>query len=319
MKTKLKKIGKILGVLLLIVIVMNVVFIATTVRYMPEKAASRPADLEDGGQTIEVNDFNLWYRTAGVDTGKSPVIVIHGGPGLSSDYFKDYLSFLENDRECIYYDQRGSGNSEIKSDLELYSLDYMVDDLEEVINQLSGGRKVVLVGHSYGGLVALEYLKDHQENVDKVVLVSSLLGQKNGFDSATDLCKIIYKHGFPSKNPTEANEWFKEVLPTFFEGCFYDEKNASYLKDFDNISFATLAQTGNSMGEININSYKDIETKVLILYGEKEYAQSEEKYQLQLKSVLKNVSIAKMENSGHFSFMEENSKFANVVNDFLEE
>jgi proline iminopeptidase len=319
MKTKLKKLGKILGVLLLLVIAINVVFMAVMVRYMPKIAASRPADYEDVSQTIAVNDFNLWYRTAGVDTGKSPVIVIHGGPGFSSDYFKDYLSFLEDDRECIYYDQRGSGNSEIKSNLELYSLDYMVDDLEMVINQLAGDRKVVLLAHSYGGLVALEYLKDHQENVDKVVLVSSLLGQKNGFDSATDLCKIIFKHGFPSKDPTKANEWFKKVLPTFFEGCFYDEENASYLENFGYDSFATLAQTGSSIGKIKINSYKDIESKVLIIYGEKEYSESQEKYQLQLNSVLKNSNIVKMENSGHFSFMEENSKFANAVNDFLEE
>ncbi len=318
----MKKIFKRILIGLLIVVVLlvavNIAFIAAVNRYMPETAASMSCRNFQNAGKAQINGFDIWYKETGINDSRPPVIVIHGGPGMSSYYFHNYLNFLEKDQKVYYYDQRGSGNSEIKPDLSLYSLDNMVNDLEQFRKNVVKTDKVILVAHSFGGMVALEYMKKYENQVASAVLVSPMADIANQTASAWGFLDIIFKHGFPSKAPEEANKWFMGIQHTFFKNCFYDKNNEKVLDDLGYISFATLAATGSKIKQQSIEqAYSGIKTRTLIIYGEKEYMTTTESKQVELHGVLPNSILKKFDHSGHFPFIEEPDKFVSVVQQFL--
>ncbi|HEX2925744.1 MAG TPA: alpha/beta fold hydrolase [Ruminiclostridium sp.] len=296
----------------------NIAFLAAVNRYMPETAASMPCRNFQNAGKVRINGFDIWYKEAGIKNSKPPVIVVHGGPGMSDYYFHNYLNFLEKDQKVYYYDQRGSGNSEIKPDLSLYSMDNMVKDLEQFRKDVVKEDKVSLVAHSFGGMVALEYMKKYEKQVASAVLVSPMADSANQTASAWGLVDIISKHGFPPKDPEEANKWFMGIQHTYFKNCFYNKNNEKVLDDMGYISFATLAATGSKLKQQNIEkTYAGIKTRTLIIYGEKEYMTTTESGQVKLHRTLSNSILKKFDHSGHFSFIEEPDKFASVVQQFL--
>eukprot|EP00591_Stephanopyxis_turris_P003130 CAMPEP_0195508010 /NCGR_PEP_ID=MMETSP0794_2-20130614/1329_1 /TAXON_ID=515487 /ORGANISM="Stephanopyxis turris, Strain CCMP 815" /LENGTH=324 /DNA_ID=CAMNT_0040634853 /DNA_START=177 /DNA_END=1151 /DNA_ORIENTATION=+ len=90
----------------------------------------------------------------------APLVVIHGGPGLPSDYL---LPLADNDtfsnRAILFYDQLGCGLSSAPNDIAAYSVHLSINDLEVIISTLLGSHKFHLYGHSYGGMLAYEYLR----------------------------------------------------------------------------------------------------------------------------------------------------------------
>lgn len=90
---------------------------------------------------------------------KKPILFIHGGPSIPSDYLQPIAqqAYLK-DRCVIFYDQIGCGNSSIPKDIEQYSIEKTVDDLEHFIQHLKL-KQFHLYGHSFGAIVAYEYSK----------------------------------------------------------------------------------------------------------------------------------------------------------------
>lgn len=90
---------------------------------------------------------------------KKPILFIHGGPSIPSDYLQPIAqqAFLK-DRCVIFYDQIGCGNSSIPKDTEQYSIGKTIDDLEQLIQHLKL-KQFHLYGHSFGAIVAYEYSK----------------------------------------------------------------------------------------------------------------------------------------------------------------
>jgi len=104
-------------------------------------------------------DFNLSYtihKPELLSSAKKPLILIHGGPGIPSNYLKPLASSL--DRCVIVYDQLGCGNSSEPCDLAAYSIPFAVDDLEALVRHL-GLKSFHLFGHSFGGILAFEFAK----------------------------------------------------------------------------------------------------------------------------------------------------------------
>ncbi len=318
MRKRLKRILIVFLAVVMLLAVVNSVFLAAVNRYMPETAASIPCRSDQNAGKARINGFDIWYKETGVNNSKPAVIVIHGGPGMSSYYFHDYLGFLQKDQKVFYYDQRGSGYSEIKPDLSLYNLDNMVNDLEQFRKEVVKKDKVIIIGHSFGGMVALEYMKKYGEYVEKAVLISPMTGSVSQISSAWNFIDIIFKHGFPPKDPEKANNWFMGIQRTFFKNCFYNKDNEKILDDLGYISFATLVATGSKIKQQEPEkSYAGIKTKTLIIYGDKEYISTTESSQKKLHRALANSVLMKFDHSGHFSFIEENDKFAFEVQKFL--
>jgi len=80
-------------------------------------------------------------------------MILHGGPGASHDYFLPYLLPLALKNRLIFIDERGSGRSQKIENSSAYTVENMVEDVEEVRQELHLG-KISLLGHSYGGVLA---------------------------------------------------------------------------------------------------------------------------------------------------------------------
>jgi len=110
----------------------------------------------------------LYYERRGA--GRR-VYALCGGPAADSRYLTDDLAPLTGEYELVFHDYRGSGRSE-SAPRETYTLAQLADDLDELRREL-GDDKIVVIGHSMGGLVALYYALRHPARCERVVLVGA--------------------------------------------------------------------------------------------------------------------------------------------------
>lgn len=134
--------------------------------------ASSAAAADDIG-FIKVPGGKVWWRRFGKGKRKTPLLLLHGGPGAGHDYLLP-MQALADDRPVIMYDQLGCGLSDAPEDEKLYTFARFVDEVDAVRKALHLDR-VVLFGNSWGGMLAIEYLvTGHGKGVEKLVLSGSL-------------------------------------------------------------------------------------------------------------------------------------------------
>ncbi len=121
---------------------------------------------------IDVPGGKVWYRKIGHGPGV-PLLAMHGGPGGTSCRF-EVLAPLANERPIIFYDQLGSGRSEHPTDTTLWNLPRFVQEVDAVRRALKLDR-VHLLGHSWGGALAAEYMIATKPKGVKSVIFSSPL------------------------------------------------------------------------------------------------------------------------------------------------
>ena len=118
---------------------------------------------------VDANGVMLYYLMLGKG---EPLVIMHGGPGASHDYFLPYLLPLARHNRVIFLDERGSGRSQKLEDPSLYTIENMVEDLEGVRKALNLG-KINLLGHSYGGALVQAYALKYQQNLSHLILAST--------------------------------------------------------------------------------------------------------------------------------------------------
>lgn len=116
---------------------------------------------------IPVQAAELYCREVGSGT---PIIVLHGGPDFDSAYLLPELDPLSDKFQLIYYDQRGCGRSADHVKPEDVTIESEMGDLDGVREHFHLD-KVVLLGHSWGTVLALEYALRHPEHVSRLVLM----------------------------------------------------------------------------------------------------------------------------------------------------
>jgi pimeloyl-ACP methyl ester carboxylesterase len=110
------------------------------------------------------------YRLTG---SGDPVIVLAGGPGCSGDYMMPIAAHLAGKVQVAVPDERGAGVSVVDAyDEKTISLAKYISDIDELRAQLHA-EKITLVGHSWGGMLAMSYAATHPEHVKALVLFDS--------------------------------------------------------------------------------------------------------------------------------------------------
>ncbi len=132
----------------------------------------RSAGLQPGEGHIDVPGGRVWYRIAGSGT-RTPLLLLHGGPGAPS-YYLDPLAKLADERPVIFYDQLGGGRSDRPSDVTLWRIDRFVEELARVRTAL-GLEHVHLLGHSWGTMLAADYMLTKPAGVRSLILASPAL------------------------------------------------------------------------------------------------------------------------------------------------
>jgi len=123
----------------------------------------------------------LYYRLVG--NGSEPVVLIHGGPGFTSDYLADDLMPMARNHKLLIYDQRGIGRSTLVSDSTALAAQRYAEDLEAIRTHL-GHEQLTLLGHSWGVVPATLYAMQYPERVRRMVLVATIPAQRNGLENA---------------------------------------------------------------------------------------------------------------------------------------
>lgn len=118
---------------------------------------------------VLADNARLYHRTLG--EGR-PIIVLHGGPGFDHHYLRPELDRLADSFRLIYYDQRGCGRSAEGVEPIEVSIDSEIDDLDSVRRHFALD-SVAVLGHSWGGVLAMEYATRHPDRVSHLILVNT--------------------------------------------------------------------------------------------------------------------------------------------------
>lgn len=116
------------------------------------------------------NGYRIWFRRVG-NGRRSPLLVLHGGPGAGHDYLEP-LEQLALERPVIFYDQLGCGKSDQPADPSLWEMRRFVDELTEV-RQALNLYAVHLFGQSSGGMLAIDYMLRNPAGVKSLILADS--------------------------------------------------------------------------------------------------------------------------------------------------
>jgi proline iminopeptidase len=142
----------------------------------------RPVErgVQDGGvRMIPVSTpkgtFRVWTKTIG-NNPATKVLLLNGGPGCTHEYFECFENFLPAAGiEFIYYDQLGCGNSDNPADTSMWDLPRFVEEVEQVRIALDlDSSNCYLLGHSWGGILALEYALKYQHHI-KGLIISNMM------------------------------------------------------------------------------------------------------------------------------------------------
>jgi proline iminopeptidase len=135
-----------------------------------------PQDVLSGGsRMIPVStpsgEFGVWTRRVGTNPDLK-VLLLHGGPGASSELYECFDTWLPRAGvEYYHYDQLGSYRSDQLDDPSLWDLGRFVDEVEQVRLALGlDAGNFVLLGQSWGGLLAMEYALHHQQHLKGLVI-----------------------------------------------------------------------------------------------------------------------------------------------------
>jgi proline iminopeptidase len=258
---------------------------------------------------------------------------MHGG-GLDQASFRPWVDQLHDRARLIYYDQFGLGQSERPADYSSVDHAAWVDEAEALRRHLDLGR-VILLGHSYGGYIALDYALAHPESVAGIILASTAAA----LDYAPDVLAAAERRSTPEQlravhelfhhpdgspvapeGPTtdeQLRELWRVVLPVYSNS--FAESDAAH---FINSSVFSAAghnhQLNHLIGTYDVSArLGEITVPTLVLCGRHDIvtppAASE-----RIHRGIKGSELVIFEDSGHFPFAEEPAAFQHAVRRWLD-
>ena len=123
--------------------------------------------------TIPFREWNTWYREAASEGDGIPILLLHGGPGSTHNYMELLDPWAEK-RPVITYDQLGCGESFVEGRPDLWVMDTWLDELENLREKLDL-TEVILLGQSFGGMLALSYVLERRPSGVRGLVLSSTL------------------------------------------------------------------------------------------------------------------------------------------------
>ncbi|MFH1529465.1 MAG: alpha/beta hydrolase [Pseudomonadota bacterium] len=231
MKRAFKWIGIILGSLVLLVAALAAgLYVSTRGEIVvPATVVDDPSlpRIAVGGVLLHAEAFG--------DPGNPPIIVLHGGPGGDYRGLLD-LAGLGDEFFVVFYDQRGSGLSERLPDAQ-YTLDLLIQELDGVVDRYGRGRKVHLVGHSWGAMLAAAYLGRHPDKVARAVLAEP------GFLTTEIMEDFMTSTGGMRPPLTPGNLW--KAANIFFRSLHVDGPDDDAARDWLVANMMTSDVEGN--------------------------------------------------------------------------
>lgn len=247
-----------------------------------------------------------------------PMFVLHGGPGMESNYFRPYLEPLEDDFRLIYVDQPGQGLSERLPPGVPYSMPGAVAAIDRVREQL-GFDRIVLLGHSYGGFVAQLYALAHPGRLAALILVDTA----PSYEYNAEANQNIQRYGTPEQRrlvPGLSNdERIRRVFALYFDPP--DQPTADAFMDRVILSaeaWRQLIATREFRTFDTRPRLREIRTPTLVMVGENDLITTARQARI-IAAGIPGARLQVFPNTGHNPFVEEPAAFNAAVRAFLRE
>ncbi|WP_297130888.1 proline iminopeptidase [Terrisporobacter sp.] len=275
--------------------------------------------------------FKTYYRIVGEGTeGKKPLVLLHGGPGSTHNYFEVLDKIAETGRQVIMYDQIGCGNSFVEGHPELFNADTWIKELIELRKYL-GLEEIHLLGQSWGGMQAIWYAIEHKPKGIKSYILSSTLSsaklwekeqkRRISYMSEEDQ-KALLEPDYDSKEYADALDRFMkmycagEVTEESPECLRRPKKSGSeaYVVGWGNNEFSP---TGTLAGYEFTDRLHEIKEPCLITSGAIDLCSP-----YIAKTMYDRIPNSKwelFEYSRHMPFVEENDKYMEVLTKWLDD
>lgn len=264
---------------------------------------------------VKVNGATLNVETIG--TGPA-ILMMHGGLGLSHDYFRPYFDQLSKSHTLVYYDHLGNGKSERPDDYSVLTFDRLVSDAAELMAAL-GHEKFTLIGHSFGGFIAQEFAALHQDKLTGLVLIDTV----PAFDyhpavsgSETQMAAFGRLFSEPMADDDDWQATWNLVVQMYFHQ--WDEKVGAALDERTVYEHRAWNACGALLGTFDTTEkLSKITTRSLVMGGRHDGITPPEPGAERIASALPNSSLAIFENSGHYPFIEQEDEFFQSLNSWL--
>lgn len=292
------------------------------------KETKNTGDIREG--YVKVPGGNIWYRIAGANKNKIPLIVIHGGPA-GSRYYLQPLEVLANTRPIIFYDQLGCGLSDKSTDKSYWTIEHFIEELS-LIREALNLKSAHILGHSWGAMLALDYaLKLNPRGVKSFIFSGACFSVKMwGLDQRKYLLELpskiqeailtAEKNGdFSSREYRDAMEYYYKLhicrLDPWPE-CLNEsmsEMNYEIYKYMWGPSEFTI--TGTLKNYDRVNDLYKIKIPVLFTCGEFDEAapQTTDRYH---KKIPQSELIV-FKGASHNHHLEKTEEYLTVISDFL--
>lgn len=275
--------------------------------------------------TIQSGDSKLFYRSFG---NGQPVVIINGGPGMNSDGFAAMAEKISMvNCQTIIYDQRGTGKSTISTvNSSTITMDLMVTDLENLRQHLKIKQWIVL-GHSFGGMLASYYATVHPESIKSIILSSS---------GGIDMGLMAYVGGINDRLNTEErkslNYWNEQIAAgdTTYNARLQRGKALANAYVYNKANAAIIAER-LTQGNTTVNGliWQDLikikfncapklsgfSKPVLIIQGKNDII--EFKTAEIAHKALRNSKIVIMDHCGHYGWLDNPDIYFPALHDFL--
>ena len=280
--------------------------------------------------TLNVDGYQIWYRCVG--NGGIPLLTLHGGPGAGHDYLEP-LERLATDRPVIFYDQLGCGESDQPDDRSLWQIERFVAEVNTVRQSL-GLEQIHLLGQSWGGWLAIEYMLSHPQGVVSLILASTSAGLPQFVAETTRLKAKLPLEVYQTLQRYEAtgdyhHPDYEAAVLEFYKRhmCRLDPWPEPLLRTIANLNGNAVYETMNGPNEFMvIGNLKDwdrtdrlaeISVPTLITVGR--YDELTPTCAETLHRGIPNSRMVIFEESAHLAHLEEPDKYRQVVADFMVE
>lgn len=158
----------------------------TLQQYFPPETGLRSGGVQMIPVKTPAGEFKVWTKRFGHNP-RIRVLLLHGGPAGTHEYFESFEGFLPAEGiEFIYYDQLGSHYSDQPQDTSLWRLPRFVEEVEQVRQALGLNKdNFYLLGHSWGGILAMEYALKYQDNI-KGLIISNMMASCPAYGKYAD-------------------------------------------------------------------------------------------------------------------------------------
>ena len=133
-----------------------------------------------------------WYRVTGdLEAGKTPLVILHGGPGCTHDYVDSFKDLAATGRAVIHYDQLGNGRSthlpEKAGDGSFWTVELFNDELNRLVAHLGIQDRYDVLGQSWGGMLGAEHAVRQPQGLRRLVIANSPASLKTWVEEANRL------------------------------------------------------------------------------------------------------------------------------------